>query len=850
MLGLNKLKLIGLLILGAAVASQHGAARSTEVRDELDDDCSVRLPTNVVPKHYDLSLEFAKSNLDQFSGRVKIHLEFGGDTGGSRGRSIRSRLFRPLTQCFRGLAPGDSSESRLVLHASKHVTLGHLRFATLDSMGQVVRKIPITKVERDLVGERVYLTLASRPERGARALLSLEFKSLFRNDLRGVYRNFYPIKGEPEGGLKARYIASAFQPTDARSAFPCFDEPNLKATFRLRVIHKERELALSNAPALSREDSDTEYAMVVTEFKPTPPMSVHMFGFVVGEFDYVERRQVGVSRVPVRVYTPTHLAASGEFALEMACRAMDYMERYTEIAYPMEKLDLVALYDHDKDNTESWAMAVIRANVSLFDEETRDDFKITIGVNVAHVVAHQWFGNLITADWWDNLWITESVAAQKAFEILLAEYPQFQSEYFVRLATLSGVLQADSHVVNGLHPLVPDVGDLQSSAQIYSIFDVLQFMKSGSLCQLMQNELGPETFRKSLKLLLNRHSFSSVSMQDYSAAIEAESGEREFLANFQTQLYNSSYPVISVQADVARESIQMEISNELAPRKLGLSVQFGDATEPSRRTNLLLPTGSLATPSWYESNNENHWFKLNPKPDISTYFRVMYSDSLLESNFKQAIGRKLLEPLDRLNVLDDAVGLVMSNEMEPSSFKRLLDLYAEEDNGAVILEMLIASKVLSALKLPAGAQTASPVGQVMLKVFERFGFDEPPSGSFLDRRAQMSVLNALVKAGNQKAIEAALNKFDLFDGVVHRLHLREPIYAAVVGHGAWNQVEKLLQHLERTQSLEEQTRLFGALSSSSDGRVHEALRGWLDKSRVPEDTRKQWSATLDRLKTN
>ncbi len=224
--------------------------------------------------------------------------------------------------------------------------------------------------------------------------LKLEFKGFLNDKMQGFYRYKYVSSDGQE-----RYAAvTQFQATDARRAFPCWDEPALKATFEVTLIVPEDRVALSNMNVISGNNNSSENLREI-KFAKTPIMSTYLLAFIVGEFDFVE--QIASDGVVIRVYTPVGKKDQGLFALQVANKALAYYKDYFNITYHLPKMDLIAIADLNFGAMENWGLVTYRETFLLCDPQNSSaKQKQAIALVVAHELAHQWFGNLVTMEWW------------------------------------------------------------------------------------------------------------------------------------------------------------------------------------------------------------------------------------------------------------------------------------------------------------------------------------------------------------------------------------------------------------------------------------------------------------------
>lgn len=301
--------------------------------------------------------------------------------------------------------------------------------------------VSMTGVSYNEKNERATIKLSKELPTGD-AVIAIKFKGTMNYDLCGFYRAKYksqeePPAGTPSDGQHHYMFATQFESCDARRAFPCFDEPNLKASFEFDIEIPEDLVAVSNMPEKGVTKGGKPKTKKVA-FEKSPVMSTYLAAWAFGDFEYVEdhtARKYGGKNIPVRVYTTRGLKEQGRFALEHAHKTLDYFSDIFGIEYPLPKSDLLAVHEFSAGAMENWGLVTYRTTAVLFDEEKSDSrFKQRVAYVVAHELAHQWFGNLVTMDWWNELWLNEGFATWVGWHATDYLHPEWQvwSTFLVR----------------------------------------------------------------------------------------------------------------------------------------------------------------------------------------------------------------------------------------------------------------------------------------------------------------------------------------------------------------------------------------------------------------------------------
>ncbi|QQS18439.1 hypothetical protein IPL68_07715 [Candidatus Saccharibacteria bacterium] len=334
----------------------------------------------------------------------------------------------------------------------------------------------------------------------------MEFEGKITDGMTGIY----PCYWKDADGNEQKLFATQFESHHAREAFPCIDEPEAKAVFELTLITQDNVELLSNTPMQSQERmayeewrikysknapiQDTSFSILQTSFKPTPKMSTYLLAFVTGNLH--KKSAKTKSGVDVNVWATTvQPAESLDFALDVATRSIEYFEDYFGVPYPLPKADHVALPDFSSGAMENWGLITYRERVLLdYPGQTSQGIREYIALVVAHETSHQWFGNLVTMRWWDDLWLNESFANMMEYQAVDAMFPDWHVwNQFIASEGLAAFRRDATYGVQSVHV------DVHHPDEISTLFDgSIVYAKGGRLLYMLKNYIGEAAFQKGL----------------------------------------------------------------------------------------------------------------------------------------------------------------------------------------------------------------------------------------------------------------------------------------------------------------------------------------------------------------
>ncbi|GMR32147.1 hypothetical protein PMAYCL1PPCAC_02342 [Pristionchus mayeri] len=628
----------------------------------------------------------------------------------------------------------------------------------LHSDGLLIKKVDIkssaqnfSDVRTELGNEMITLT-PTGPVPVGKATLSIEFTGELKKHMKGFYRSVY--KGED--GQEKILASTQFESTFARMAFPCFDEPALKAKFDVELVVDKTLTALSNMNVIS--ETPTGEALKTVRFDTTPIMSTYLLAFAVGDLEYIETTTKGGTIV--RLYTVPGKKEHGDFALGLAKRSLEWYGEWFGIPYALPKCDLIAVPDFHMGAMENWGLVTFREVALLFDPlKTSNRQKSYIALVVAHELAHLWFGDLVTMVMWTDLWLKEGFASFMEYLFVGHNYDEFKIWLRFARDEITGGMNLDA--LRNSHPIEVQIDNPNELDEIY---DSITYAKSNCVNRMLCEYLGEETFQKGLHIYLARHSYGNATTVDLWNAHSEASGQdiAKMMSGWTQQM---GFPLITVK----------EVKREGGSRVLSLQQTrfIVDGSKDEKNSKWMVPITTLVGPSAKRGEKTiltekegtmtvsvegDEYLKLNA--NTGGFFRVEYDAGMFESIVKAF---HTLPPLDRFGFASDCFALMVAGRYSAAQFLSLVQSCSTELEYAVwaalddglhdVLGVLAHSDAALRKRMDAF------VVKALVPVMEKLGW-EPAAGEDSQRgQLRSAVINRLARCGHADTIQAALALF-------------------------------------------------------------------------------------------
>ncbi|KAL6435952.1 hypothetical protein ACFW04_005654 [Cataglyphis niger] len=693
------------LAAGQSVPLQDNEVNNTEVGENI-----YRLPKEVVPIHYDVRLipHIVEGNFT-FNGEVNIDIEV---------RKPTNAIALHIEQLMI-----DELLTRLTRKGN-------------DDVNATQNYIP---KEHEYNNDTQILTIrfAEQLDPGTYKLY-LKFEGVIIYRWRGFYRSFYT----DNEGRKVWLAATHFQPVSARQAFPCWDEPAIKATFKFSIKHYPNYTALSNMPS-ARSEVDPVDGKLWTYFETTPIMSTNLLGFIIADFDYVSNLDG-----TMKIWGPRHLLRHAAYPLDIAEKATRELEKFTNRTVGVPKMDHVAVPHYSSRATENWGMIAYKQHVLLEDETILSKSKNTM--TITHELAHQWFGNLVSPAWWNYLWLSEGTSTYLKYYIT----DKFIKEW--RLMDLFVVQEEQSTLLKDSFHSKPININITNHFNVYYAYSHNTYVKSAILLRMISHVLTEDVFRKGLIKYLQAHEYSFATPDDLWKALQDALDESnvphdDFKVKevMDTWFNQAAYPVVTIDRDYNTSEIK-------ATQHMRVKLPKSDDTERTDNEgndawwiplNYLTQSNSnslstLAT-HWLKPQDESvmikgvavdDWIIVNKQ--LTGYYRVNYDVINWKriAAFLNSDDYDKIPILNRAQIIDDAYYMIITEQLDFVTFLDIIKYLSRESDPAPWYPVfrIINQSLLDYLWMPQGAAIFKPYFfNLTHKLCESIGFNDHPNDDLM-----------------------------------------------------------------------------------------------------------------------
>lgn len=641
---------------------------------------------------------------------------------------------------------------------------------------------------------------------GGNWYLHLSFTGILNNKLRGFYRSSYK---DAEG--KEQFIATTkFEPSDARRAFPCFDEPAFKATFQVSLLIDKELTAIANTPLLSEEEKANGKKLL--KFAPSMKMSSYLVAYMVGHFEASE--PVDSNGTPIRIWTvpgKQHLTA---YALEAAKFSLDYFADYFRKPYPGEKLDLIAIPDFASGAMENFGAITFRETALLLDQSTATNAELKrVAEVICHENAHMWFGDLVTMSWWNGLWLNEAFAtfmAAKAVDLYKPEWKFWEG---------FNIEKAGAMRIDGLHSSRSIEFPVETPEGARAMFDVLTYEKGCAILRMLELFIGEEVFRHGCEIYMDRHEYGSTETVDLwkalQEAVDKTNASIPVAEMMDSWVFQQGFPLVTLTEEGEDYVLRQEPFRYLK-------------SEEQRKMLWYIPvkvkltySGQTVKHCCLLSEDESHWdlktdfdmVVLNA--DAEGFYRVKYADVLL-SRILDNIS-SLTNP-ERFNVLSDAWAATLAGNTSLKQYLNAVQTLVKTETDLNVYTVILGS--LASLRRAAWAAGLDRAaftklaGSIVLPTLEKIGWESKANEASQNAELRAAILSSLGSMG-EPSVKAFLEskwRSYLQDKKTVDPNLLPAVVDTMAAHGDPTLYEQMKELKDKAATPQEESRFLFALA--------------------------------------
>jgi aminopeptidase N len=626
-------------------------------------------------------------------------------------------------------------------------------------------------------------------------LFVISYSGTITDAMHGLYPCYYE-----HNGVKKELLATQFESHHAREVFPCVDEPEAKAEFDVTLTTEQDITVLGNQPV---HDQRVENDLLVTDFERTPRMSTYLLAWVTGELH--KKTATTKGGVEVNIWaTPAQPAESLDFALDIATRTIDFFDEYFDTPYPLPKSDHVALPDFSSGAMENWGLITYREIALLADPATTSiSSRHYIATVIAHELSHQWFGNLVTMKWWNNLWLNESFATLMEYVAIDALHPEWN--VWLDFATSESIMALRRDATPGVQSVQMDV---HHPDEISTLFDgAIVYAKGARLLRMLQHYIGHEAFQAGLKTYFALHAYGNTEGNDLWHELGLASG-KDITEFMNTWISQPGYPVLSASQTGDKVTLAQQ--------------QFfiGEHKPSDKLWPIPLNSTCSEMPELFESREQTitrtHDTPLRFNVGDSAHFITQYDSALLERLVGE-VKNGNLEPLDRVQLLNEQTLLARGGLLPSAALIPLLDAYKNETTEAVwdIIAMTIGElKKFVEADETSEKQLRALSAKLADSEFQRLGWQAAEDETDTDTKLRSTILSMMLYGETKPVIDAVLAIYR--DTPLDKLdpELRPLILSAAVRHGDDAVFDDLLAAHKATNSAELQQDIAAGLTAT------------------------------------
>ncbi|XP_043210450.1 aminopeptidase N-like [Amphibalanus amphitrite] len=767
----------------------------------------IRLPRHLVPLAYQLrTLPLFEEGNFSFSGEVTVTLR------------------------------ADAAGDNVTLHVSQ-LLVSDDSVAVTDVTDD--RQVPVVRLVHDVEREFLVVVLAEPVVSGHNYSVNVKFSGTLNDKLAGFYRSSYTTSE----GEKRWMAVTQFSPNDARKAFPCLDEPALKATFEITLGRHKNMTAISNMPLSTTEPNPERADFVWDTFERSLPMSTYVVGFIVTDMTH-RVADSALSDTHFRVWSQPAAINHTEYARKIGPTILEFFEDFFQIDFPLPKLDMAAIPDFPFGGMENWGLITYRETSMLYDPEVSSEAnKKRVADVVSHELAHQWFGDLATPSWWTDLWLKEGFASYMGVMGTQEVEPTWRAMDQMVTNELQGVMTVDalrsSHAIS-----IP----VQHPDDIGQIFDKISYDKGNSIIRMLDHMLTRKTLRGALTNYLTAMQYRAATQDDLWRFLTEQAHRDGTLPDdvtvkqvMDTWTLQMGFPLVTVVRNYGKRSAQMT-QNRFLFGAADNSTEFlwwvplVFTSRSAANFNRTQPTHWMRRQRQVtieDVANDEEWFILNVQE--MGFYKVNYDQRNWDMLIKQLNeDHTAIHPVNRAQLVDDALDLARAGQLSYSTALSLVS-YLERERDFLPWDAAFNNLgfLNTQLRRTAGYGAFQKfVLKLIGPLYDRIGFEERPSDSHIDHLTRNHVVVWACSMGHPDCISKAVNMFkrwmeDPDNASIIPVNIRSSVFCTALHQGGLTEWEFVWRRFNESNVESERQKLLKALACTNKIWLLNRMLGWL-----------------------
>ncbi|XP_023293113.2 aminopeptidase N [Lucilia cuprina] len=786
----------------------------------------VRLPTSIKPLKYNISLEpYLYEGNFTFNGEIHINILVLEDCYNVTMHAIDLDISKNDVAIVPLVRKSDKKHS----NNTKVASSGAAAAVANEGVAELrIRKQYLLEAKQFFIIE-LYDKLLKNTE----YVIKIKFSGLIQDYLQGFYRSSYKVQNE------TRWLASTqFQATDARRAFPCFDEPALKANFTLNIARPKNMSTVSNMPILRTRKHETLPDYEWDYFDESLPMSTYLVAYSISDFSKLSNGNFSV-------WARHDAIQSASYALSVGPKILKFLEEFFDLKFPLPKMDMIALPDFQAGAMENWGLITYRETTMLFEEGvSASTYKQRVASVVGHELAHQWFGNLVTPSWWSDIWLNEGFASYMEYLTVDAIEPEWRTMDQFVVNELQNVFQLDA--LSTSHKISVEVGNPE---EITEIFDRISYGKGSTIIRMMSHFLTSNVFRRGLNRYLKDMAYSSAEQDDlwHSLTLEAkleglldrDTTVKDIMDTWTLQV---GFPVVHISKHPNTNVIRLEqqrfvyessknLNNETEEEDPLWWIPITYTTSEELDFENTRPLTWIPRSKIYEIESRNlttaDWFIFNIQQ--SGYYRINYELSnwqTITSHLMNSQTFKQIAPSNRAQLIDDAMNLARGGYLSYEIALNLTRYLINEDDHAPWKAAVNAFQFIDSMFVSQGDYDLfkNYLLKLVDRVYNELGFrDSKDENNMLEHFKRVEILNMACHLGHQGCISDSVRHFQNWVQVPNpdannpiSPNLRGIVYCAAVQYGTEAEWEFAFERYLKTSVSTEKEIILTALGCSKE----------------------------------